>query len=195
MSTSHSPNTEQIQSGNNEPTPTWRQPARLLRNAIVGHGWTTFVTAAAIAVAGLTLQVTTTSTGVHARPAAPADDNLELDQPDEVTAQEVHYVACMLDAAGTPDSLEHWVDPCRARAADAVVADAYYVACMLDAAGTPDSLEHWVDPCRARAADAVVADAHFVACMLNAPATPDALEHWVDTCNDRSRAGDSTPSQ
>jgi hypothetical protein len=149
MSTSHNPNTEQVQAGDHEPMPTWRQPARLLHNATAGHGWTTFVTAAAIAVGGLTLQVTTTSTGVHARPAAPVDDNVELDQPDEVTAQDVHYVACMLDAAGTPDSLEHWVDPCRARAADAVV------ACMLDAPATPDALEHWVDTCndRSRAGD------------------------------------------
>ena len=151
MNTSHSPNTQQRQSGSNEPRPTRRQPARLLRRAIAGHGWTTFVTASAIAVAGLTLQVTTTSTGVHARPAAPVDGSGELGQPDEVTVEEVHYVACMLDAAGTPDSLEHWIDHCRTRAAEAIVADANYVACMLNAPAAPDALEQWVDTCHDQA--------------------------------------------
>ncbi len=147
------------------------------------YGWTAFVTAAVIAVVGLTFQLTSAETGAHAGPATPVTDDADRRQLREnVTAEEVHYVACMLDAAGTPDSLEHWIDTCRTRAAEAVLADAHYVACMLDAAGTPDSLEHWIDTCRDRAAEAVVAEAAFAACILDAPATPDAVEHWVDTC-------------
>ena len=57
------------------------------------------------------------------------------------------YVACMRDAAETPDALEHWVDYCSRPSAVTLRTDADYVACLRDAAGTADALEHWVGYC------------------------------------------------
>lgn len=61
------------------------------------------------------------------------------------------YVACIREAARTPDALQRWVDACHRRAAVTVRTEAAYVTCMRGAARTPDALEHWVDSCRNRA--------------------------------------------
>ena len=64
------------------------------------------------------------------------------------------YVACMREAARTPDALEHWVDTCRRRATATVQTEAAYVTCLREAARTPDALEHWVVSCRNHANNA-----------------------------------------
>jgi hypothetical protein len=91
------------------------------------------------------------------------------------------YSNCMR-AAGTPDSLEHRVEACRA--GERTVAEAHYLACMRDVAGTADTLEHWAGRC----VQVAVAETRYEACLRDAGGTADAREHWVDTCRNRVRS-------